>query len=166
MGVLLGGADEAELEHDPQERLHCVVAPGHRATRPATEVSRTTEMEYARGMHGERSEPPAAGRTPAPAASRPARTDARPRLVYFYSKTSGRSRHVDAYLAQIFQRRRNHDSFKLVRVLVEDHPEVVKRFGVRAIPTIVVVEGRRERARIESPRGVKAIEQALAPWLR
>ena len=123
-------------------------------------------MEYVPGMHGERSDLPAAGRTPAPAASRPGRTDARPRLVYFHSKTSGRSRHVDAYLAQVFQRRRNHDSFKLVRIPVEEHPELVRRFGVRAIPTIVVVEGRRERARIESPRGVKAIEEALAPWLR
>ena len=117
-------------------------------------------------MHGERSEPSAAGCAAAPATSRPARTDSRPRLVYFHSKTSGRSRHVDAYLAQVFQRRRNHDSFKLVRVLVEEHPELVRRFGIRAIPTIVVVEGGRERARIESPRGVKAIEQALAPWLR
>jgi len=36
----------------------------------------------------------------------------RPRLVFFCSKASGRSRRVEGYLSQVLQRRGNHDSFR------------------------------------------------------
>jgi len=34
------------------------------------------------------------------------------------------------------------------------------------VPTLVVVDGRRVRGRLESPRGCRDIETFLAPWLR
>jgi len=90
----------------------------------------------------------------------------RPRLVYFYGRTSGLSRRVDAYLSQILQKNRNHNTFKLIRVPVEDHADLAALFQIVELPTIVVVDGRRVRARVDAPRGRPPIEKALAPWLR
>ncbi len=44
------------------------------------------------------------------------RVDARPRLLFFFSSTSGPSRRAEGFLAQVLQRRANHSSFELVRV--------------------------------------------------
>jgi thioredoxin-like negative regulator of GroEL len=93
-------------------------------------------------------------------------THPRPRLVFFFKKASGRSRRVEGYLSQVLQRRRNHESFRLFNVDVDEEAELAKRFAVREVPTIVVVEGKRVSGRLESPRGCRDIEQLLAPWLR
>ena len=90
----------------------------------------------------------------------------RPRLVFFFARNSGRSRRVEGYLSQVLQRRRNHESFQLLHVEVEEHPELAERFGVEDVPTIVVVEDKRVRDRLARPRGCREIEQLLAPWLR
>jgi hypothetical protein len=92
--------------------------------------------------------------------------DTRPRLIFFYGERSGGSRRAEGFLAQVLQRRHNHDSFNLVRVSVERHPELVERFAITQVPTLVVVADRRVEARIEAPKGRQAIEEALAPWLR
>jgi thioredoxin-like negative regulator of GroEL len=90
----------------------------------------------------------------------------RPRLVFFYSQASGRSRRVEGYLSQVLQRRRNHESFRLYRVDVDSEPELVQRFGIDEVPTLVVVDGKRVSGRLTSPRGCREIEELLAPWLR
>jgi thioredoxin-like negative regulator of GroEL len=90
----------------------------------------------------------------------------RPRLVFFHSRASGRSRRVEGYVSQVLQRRRNHESFELFSVDVDRHAELAKRFAVREVPTLVVVEDRRVRGRLEAPRGCREIETLLAPWLR
>lgn len=90
----------------------------------------------------------------------------RPRLLIFYGETSGPSRRLDAFLSQVLQRRHNHDTFRLVRVCAEHSPDLVERFRVDRLPTLFVVDGRRVRARLESPRGRRDLESALAPWLR
>jgi thioredoxin-like negative regulator of GroEL len=93
-------------------------------------------------------------------------TTERPRLVFFYARNSGRSRRVEGYLSQVLQRRRNHESFQVVRVDVDEHVELADRFRIEDVPTIVVVEAKRVRGRLPSPRGCRDIEQLLAPWLR
>ena len=90
----------------------------------------------------------------------------RPRLVFFTARNSGRSRRVEGYLSQVLQRRRNHESFLLLHVDVEENAELAERFLVDDVPTIVVVEGKRVQARLASPRGCRDIEQLLGPWLR
>lgn len=90
----------------------------------------------------------------------------RPLLVFFYARDSGRSRRVEGYLSQVLQRRHNHESFQLYHVDVDDHSELAERFAVRNVPTIVVVQGKRVRGRLEAPRGCREIEKLLAPWLR
>ena len=90
----------------------------------------------------------------------------KPRLVFFHSTRSGPSRRVEAFLAQVLQRRGNHETFRLVRVATEERPDLVARFAIESVPTLVVVDGNRVSARLEVPRGCEEIEQLLAPWLR
>jgi thioredoxin-like negative regulator of GroEL len=90
----------------------------------------------------------------------------KPRLVFFHARNSGRSRRVEGYLSQVLQRRRNHESFQLLQVDVEQHADLAERFRIEDVPTIVVVEDKRVRGRLVSPRGCRDIEQLLAPWLR
>jgi thioredoxin-like negative regulator of GroEL len=88
-----------------------------------------------------------------------------PRLVFFHSALSGHCRRVEGFLAQVLQRRRNHGTFTLVRVAEEEHPDVLERFKIGTLPTLVVVENKTVRARLERPRGCREIEGFLAPWL-
>lgn len=90
----------------------------------------------------------------------------KPKLVFFYSPLSGRCRRAEGFLAQVLQRRQNHDTFDLVRVSVEDRPDLAQRFGIQTLPTLCVVEGRRLRKRIPAPRGCRELERELARWLR
>ena len=90
----------------------------------------------------------------------------RPRLVFFTSSRSGHCRRVEGFLAQVLQRRHNHGTFRLHVVDQDEHPELVRRFRIDSVPTIVVVDGRREQARLERPRGCRDIEALLSPWLR
>ena len=95
-----------------------------------------------------------------------AQKGSRPKLVFVYSKTSGPSRKSEAYMAQVLQRRHNHDTFNLVRVCVEEQPELLERLRVRTVPAILVVEGKTVRARLELAVQRSKIEQTLRPWLR
>jgi thioredoxin-like negative regulator of GroEL len=90
----------------------------------------------------------------------------RPRLIFFYSKASGSCRRAEGFLAQVLQRRRNHETFALVRVSVDSRPDLAEHFRVDTVPTIVVVEARRVRRRIVSPKGCRELEASLRPWLR
>ena len=89
----------------------------------------------------------------------------KPGLVFFHSQTSGRCRRIEGYIAQVLQRRRNHRTFKYYAVAREERPDLLDRFGIAAMPTLVVVEGRTVSARLEEPRGCRDIELFLAPWL-
>src|SRR5437773_4545401 len=89
----------------------------------------------------------------------------KPGLVFFHSRVSGASRRAEGFLAQVLQRRQNHETFKLYRVAQEERPDLVERFRVEQMPTLVVVVGRRVRGRLEQPRGCREIESFLAPWL-
>src|SRR5690349_15534642 len=88
----------------------------------------------------------------------------KPRLVFFHSPRSGPSRRVEGFLAQVLQRRGNHQTFRLLRVATEERPDLVARFAVETVPTLIVVDGNRVSARLEVPRGCEEIEHFLAPW--
>jgi len=86
-------------------------------------------------------------------------------LVFFHSTLSGHCRRVEGFLAQVLQRRRNHGTFKLVPVAEEERPDLLQRFKIDTLPTLVVVEGSEVAGRLERPRGCRDIEGFLAPWL-
>jgi Thioredoxin len=89
----------------------------------------------------------------------------RPILCFFYSPTSGPSRRVEAFLAQVLQRRQNHRTFALQRVDCDKYPELVERYAVTQMPTLIVIEGRRVLGRLEGSCGCRKIEKLLEPWL-
>jgi thioredoxin-like negative regulator of GroEL len=90
----------------------------------------------------------------------------RPRLVLFHSPLSGRCRRVEGFIAQVLQRRRNHDTFDVVRVSVDERPDLAQKFRVDEVPTICVVDSAKLRLRIVAPRGCRDLERQLEPWLR
>jgi thioredoxin 2 len=91
---------------------------------------------------------------------------AKPQLVFFHSSQSGRCRRVEGFLAQVLQHRRNHGTFRLYRVPRETRSDLLERFAVEELPTLVVVDRGRVRARLERPSGCREIEQFLGPWLK
>jgi thioredoxin-like negative regulator of GroEL len=105
-------------------------------------------------------------RQPATAAHDANEADSRPKLLFFYTDRSGRSRRAEGYLAQVLQRRRNHDTFQLYRVECDERPALARRFGIENPPVLVVIENKRIQARLEQPRGGLEIQNALATWLR
>ena|SRR5438132_882017 len=90
----------------------------------------------------------------------------KPRLIFFQSASSGRCRRVEGFLAQVLQRRSNHDTFELLRVDAASNTELVERFKIETIPTLVVVADKRAEAWLPNPQGCRDIERFLAPWLR
>ncbi len=66
----------------------------------------------------------------------------------------------------MLQRRRNHDTFDLTRVSVDNRPDLAARFLVDEVPTLLVVQDRKVRTRIVAPSGCRELELALARWLR
>jgi thioredoxin-like negative regulator of GroEL len=70
------------------------------------------------------------------------------------------------FLAEVLQRRRNHDTFELQRIDADERPDLVERFGVEEIPTLLVLDDGRIRARLSNPRGCRDLADLLSPWLR
>ncbi|HEY3921421.1 MAG TPA: thioredoxin family protein [Gaiellaceae bacterium] len=91
---------------------------------------------------------------------------AKPGLIFFHSSVSGRCRRVEGFLAQVLQRRRNHETFRFYSVAREQRPDLVEKFGIAALPTLVVIEESSVRARLEGPVGCREIETFLAAWLQ
>ena len=89
-----------------------------------------------------------------------------PGLIFFFSGSSGRCRRVESFLAQVLQRRANHDTFRLYSVDVERHPELAQRFKIGDVPVLCVIENKTLQGRLELPRSGREIEGFLAPWLR
>ena len=87
-------------------------------------------------------------------------------MLFFFSASSGRCRRAEAYIAQVLQRRHNHETFDLLRVSVDEHPKLAERFRVDVVPTILVVDESRVARRIAAPRGCRDLEDRLQPWLR
>jgi thioredoxin-like negative regulator of GroEL len=98
-------------------------------------------------------------------AAQAAITTDQPRLVFFHSELSGQCRRVEGFLAQVLQRRQNHGTFKVLHVAEEARPDLIKRFRIDKLPTLVVVEGKSVAARLVRPRGCRDIESFLSPWL-
>jgi thioredoxin-like negative regulator of GroEL len=99
-------------------------------------------------------------------ATRARKPDAtKPSLVFFHSTASGRSRRVEGFLAQVLQRRANHETFEVLHVDADENGALVEQFRIETIPTLVVVDDKRAQGWLPNPRGCREIERFLAPWL-
>ncbi len=106
------------------------------------------------------------GRTNSGGADPVREREERPLLVFVHSPLSGRCRRAEGFLAQVLQRRRNHETFTLRRLDAEARPDLVQRFRVAKLPTLLVVEEKVVRGRLEDPRGCREIAAFLEPWLK
>lgn len=98
-------------------------------------------------------------------AAQPTSTES-PLLLLFAARTSGQSRRVEGFIAHVLQRRHNHDSFRFRIVLEEDRPDLFERFHVEQVPTIVVIDGKRVRRRLDGYVKPHQVEALLQPWLK
>jgi thioredoxin-like negative regulator of GroEL len=89
-----------------------------------------------------------------------------PRLLFFFSPTSGLSRRVDGFLAQVLQRRSNHSTFVLHSIDADQRSDLVERFQVTDLPTLLVVSERQVCARLTRPTGCVQVADLLSPWLK
>jgi hypothetical protein len=93
-------------------------------------------------------------------------SSSKPTLCFVYSPTSGPCRRMEGFLAQVLQRRHNHGTFAIQQVNALERPELVERLRVTTLPTLLVIESRKIRGRLEGLAGCAEIERALEPWLR
>src|SRR5579884_1719178 len=87
-----------------------------------------------------------------------------PKLLFFHSPRSGRCRRAEALVAQVLQRRRNHETFELVRVSVDARPELAREYEVEEIPAVLVLDDGRVAAKLLSLQHSHEVEAALRPW--
>ncbi len=81
--------------------------------------------------------------------TRPARrVEADPHLLQLEDERPA-SRRAEGFLAQVLQRRRNHETFTIKFVAQEDHPELIERFRIASTPTIVVIAEARVQGRLD-----------------
>jgi len=96
----------------------------------------------------------------------PEDVDAKPSLLFFQSAASGRCRRVEGFMAQVLQRRSNHQTFRIVHIDADEQTDLVQQFRIETVPTLVVVADKRAQSWLPNPQGCRDIEQFLAPWLR
>ena len=89
--------------------------------------------------------------------------DARPLLVFFSSQRSGPARRMESLLAHVARKERFR--LRVMRVDVDEQPEVAERFMIADVPTVVLVKGKRVVDRIEGRASAPAIESMIEPHL-
>ena len=89
--------------------------------------------------------------------------DPRPLLVFFRSECSGPARRMESLLAHLARKER--ERLRVRRVDVDARPDLARRFGVKTVPTLVLVKDRRAVDRIEGRASAPAIERMLDPHL-
>jgi thioredoxin 1 len=89
--------------------------------------------------------------------------DARPLLVFFWSERSGPARRMESLLAHLACKERAR--LRVMRVDVDEQPDLAERFKVAHVPTLVLVKGKRAVDRIDGRASAPRIESMLEPHL-
>jgi thioredoxin 2 len=90
-------------------------------------------------------------------------SDDKPLLVFFTSERSGPARRMESLLAHLARKERTR--VRVMRVDVEEQPELAEKFRVEAVPTLVLVQRKRTVDRIEGRASAPVIEDMLARHL-
>ena len=85
--------------------------------------------------------------------------DAKPLLVFFRSERSGPSRRMESLLAHLARKERAR--LRVMRVDVDQQPDLAERFKVAGVPTLVLVKGKRVVDRLEGRSSAPTIESML-----
>ena len=89
--------------------------------------------------------------------------DVRPRLVFFCSARSGPARRMESLLAHLTRKERSR--LRVMRVDVDEQPDLAHRFNVSIVPTLVLVKGKRVVDRLDGRASAPKIESMLEPHL-
>ena len=90
-------------------------------------------------------------------------SDPRPLLVFFCSERSGPARRMESLLAHLARKERAR--LRVMRVDVDEQPDLARRFEVDEVPTLVLVKGKCVVDRIDGRASAPAIESMLQPHL-
>ena len=82
-------------------------------------------------------------------------------VVFVTSKTSGAGRRMDSVLARL-QLRHRAEEVRVLRVDVDEQPELARHLDVREIPSIVMVKRMRPYAWLPGRATFADLERALA----
>jgi thioredoxin-like negative regulator of GroEL len=89
--------------------------------------------------------------------------EAVPLLVFFWSERSGPARRMESLLAQLARKERTR--LRVIRVDVEQEPELALRFNIAGVPALVLVKGKRVVDRIDGRASAPTIQTMLEPHL-
>ena len=90
-------------------------------------------------------------------------SDDKPLLVFFTSERSGPARRMESLLAQLARKERTR--VRIMRVEVDEQPELAEKFRVEAVPTLVLVRHKRVVDRIDGRASAPRIDAMLARHL-
>jgi thioredoxin 1 len=90
--------------------------------------------------------------------------DDKPLLVFFSSERSGPSRRMESLLAHLARKERTR--IRVMRVDVDEQPELAEKFKVKDVPTLVLVKRKRAVERIEGRASAPKIESMLERHLQ
>ena len=80
----------------------------------------------------------------------------RPVLVDFWAEWCGPCHAVAPILDQIAEERA--DQLRLVKVNIDEEPELAQRYGIMSIPTMILFEGGQPKAMLEKSLGLSTAE--------
>ena len=86
-------------------------------------------------------------------------SDDKPLLVFFSSQRSGPARRMESLLAHLARKERTR--VRIMRVDVDEQPELAEKFKVTKVPTLVLVTRKRAVDRIEGRASAPVIESML-----
>lgn len=90
-------------------------------------------------------------------------SDDKPLLLFFTSERSGPARRMESLLAHFARKERSR--MRIMRVDVEQQPELAEKFRVTAVPTLVLVKRKRVVERLDGRVSAPKIEALLARHL-
>jgi thioredoxin-like negative regulator of GroEL len=91
------------------------------------------------------------------------RDGATPLLVFFWSARSGPARRMESLLAHVARKERSR--LRVLRVDVDQKPDVATRFRVTHAPALVLVKDKRVVGRIDGRATAPRIERLIEPHL-
>jgi thioredoxin 2 len=86
-----------------------------------------------------------------------------PLLIFFTRETSGPARRMESLLAHVARKERGR--LRVRRVDADEQPQLVRKFAVDEVPSLVLVVDRAVSGRIDGRASMPQIERLLAPHL-
>lgn len=90
-------------------------------------------------------------------------SDDKPLLVFFTSERSGPARRMESLLAHLARKERTR--VRIMRVEVDDQPELAQKFRVTDVPTLVLVKCKQVVDRLDGRASAPKIEAMLSRHL-